>query len=314
MSFTDSRRTVVFVAGLIAALPLVAAPLAGPTLISAAHAQPPEPPQLAPLAPPVPPALPVNPELLEFAPLSEKESAALEAAKKRSRLEVLCGLPIDLKVQNADLETIVAQIIKTTEADTPIEVRGEYTAQFSLNLKDTSVVQILTSLANLNGSELYVLEDRLLISPYVQLNDTEAAHSKRLTNDRPMGIVSPSGVVAAGLLQERFTQWVEQLIADAPEETPREQFARGTLRMGDLNPEMQELMQYGVGGRFQSPSLQRRTLYPADTIVTFYFLQPGALRLSLEVPGPANPLLPGAETSMTRNARYKEKHRDEAAQ
>lgn len=197
-----------------------------------------------------------------------------------------------MKVKDADLKTIAAEIIKTTKTEVPIEVRGEHPALFVFDLKDATVGRILASVAQLNGSQLYLVEDRIIIAPEEKLSQTERSHNTVWNgNERPI-VVSETKRLAYQMLPRRFSAWMDQKLAAAPEGTDTEKLQAGNLRLGDLSADMQQLIQAALG--IDNP-LEKlifppdEVTFPPNAVVGYEFTAPNNLHLTVTLVADSKP-------------------------
>ena len=86
----------------------------------------------------------------------------------------VCGNTVDLKMENASLQDVVARIKQMLPNQAVrIEVRGDSPVRVSFDFKGINVGNLLTPVAGLAGCKLYVFGSGLLIAPPSQLTKGE---------------------------------------------------------------------------------------------------------------------------------------------
>ncbi len=86
----------------------------------------------------------------------------------------VCGNAIDLKMENATLQDVIAGIKQRLPNHTiNLEVRGDSPVRVGFDFKGVNVGNLLTPVAALAGCKLYVLHSGLLIAPPSQLTEDE---------------------------------------------------------------------------------------------------------------------------------------------
>ena len=124
--------------------------------------------------------LPMPPLTIDKAPLSTKQQSEIERILSISRNEEFCHNALDLKLENATIEDVIARI-KAAFPQQQVEIRQRDARplQVSLDLQETTVGTVLQGVAELADCKLWVLPDGLLIAPPGKLNQVERELAER---------------------------------------------------------------------------------------------------------------------------------------
>jgi hypothetical protein len=178
-------------------------------------------------------ALP-NPKL----PFSLEDQASIDKALKLTEQEELSKTIVPLKVKDATLEELVAEIQRVLPAAKIIEVRDASPVHLSFELKEALVGQVLQSAAALASCELYLLPDRLLISPQNKLTREES-------KERFAWMPGANNLYTVGPIQRMFVRKLAENVQRrvATSAGPGGNGATAVL-VGDLEPELQEMVHH----------------------------------------------------------------------
>ena len=114
------------------------------------------------------------PPTFQPAPLTPEQTKAIDRIAAVVRCENLCRSSFDIKLENGTIDDAIARI-KAAFPTQQVEIRQRDVRplKLSLNLKDTNVGAVLSGMAALSNSVLWVMPDGLLIAPPAKLNQTE---------------------------------------------------------------------------------------------------------------------------------------------
>ncbi len=166
----------------------------------------------------------------------DSETAAKSLA--RVQQEDFCKMQVHLKVENATLRKIAAELEILLPKEAQIEVRNANSAtQFTFDLAKGSVGEILQAAASLAQCKFYVLSDRLLIAPRDQLSPAERADAKEWAKNQ--AVIGLGGWSARPIAERELSRAVF-------DELQQRRVAQGNnspLRFGDLNNDSQQMIQ-----------------------------------------------------------------------
>ncbi len=241
-------------------------------------------------------------------------------------MENVCKFPIDLKVKDASLEQVVAQVKKVLPPKTLIEVRGALPVRVTFDLHDTTVGGALTSVGSLAGCKLWVFADRVLLSPPGSLSGVENADIEAMTGGEWSRNVAAggSGWWAKGQGERQLLLTVadvfEQHLAKNPAAVavatinatgvgavtrPTPMTApTAVLLFGDLSPDAQAIMQQLVqwtnaGGHYRDPNIGLITL-SSNTKITFDNSNPHDVEIAVQNPLESDATPPSVSWGFTR--------------
>ncbi len=113
-------------------------------------------------------------------PLSSEEKATIAKVIAISHQENVCKNRLNLKMDNATLEDVVARVKELLPGQTiAVEVRGASPVHVGFNLKGARVGDVLDHVAALAGCKLFVLSNGLLIAPASLLTGAELQDIKQ---------------------------------------------------------------------------------------------------------------------------------------
>lgn len=221
-------------------------------------------------------------------PLSPDNRASSSKTIGMVRLAEQATLPVHLKVTDATLEDVTVQLKQALGLKIPIEIRLTSAAHFTFGVQATPVGQILNSVATLAGGKLYVLSDRLLMAQANQLSATESQEAKewhRVFNDRGAGVDSVDQFVgqARQVILDNIITWFQTVGQDKeqPGKAAPQTINATQVRLGDLNPDLHQMVQYVVtwNNRRRDPMAAPLT---SDTVISFDNSAPGSYRLEIK--------------------------------
>ena len=114
------------------------------------------------------------PTTFQPAPLTPKQQADIERINAITRYEEFCKMPLDLKLENGTIDDAIKRI-KAAFPTQQVEIRQRDVRplKLSVDLKDTTVGTVLSGMAALSDSVLWVMPDSLLIAPPGKLTQAE---------------------------------------------------------------------------------------------------------------------------------------------
>ncbi len=108
-----------------------------------------------------------------FKPLPTEVKATVDRFYAMLHQEQVCSMPLDFVVKDASLDDIIAKAKAVLPPETVIEVRESRPMSLTLDLRNTSVGNVLQATAGFMGSKLWVFNDRLVIAPQNKLSKVE---------------------------------------------------------------------------------------------------------------------------------------------
>lgn len=219
------------------------------------------------------PGATVQPGKFKVPPLTPENRAAVRKAMAWNAQGQLCSFPISLRVTRGTLQDVVAGIQAALPQRAAIEVRANSPARYTLDLHGTTIGEILSGAATLAGCSVYAFNDHLLLATVDQLSDAERAEAKVFNSNLGEQI----RVSAESNGQQVFLDVITSTLAagaaanapaGAESATGR---AAGSLRLGDLSPELQQMIQQLMAWTLEKhrfPNLRMPRL-TADGLVSF---------------------------------------------
>lgn len=265
----------------------------------------------------------------KFKPLPAETRTEIQKAFLFVQREDICKTPFDLKVKDATLEDVAAQV-KAAFPNTPliIKVRDARPVKLSFELPGTKTGDALQQVSALGGCELFLFPDYLLLAPADKLNEQEqsdlknskgwswkksrfAAGAPSQWNPGVNGLVEThTGRTTEDVVKPALVRAIYQSVQDnaAPMKqsptraTPDTKTNPNlTLTFGDLSPEAQGMVQQIVNWQCaqaleMNPDIPRlfNTQLTADALVDINTSKPKEIVVTIrpgasEHPGPTRP-------------------------
>ena len=249
-----------------------------------------------------------------------------------ANMENVCKFPLDLKVKDASLEQVVAQIKKVLPPKTLIEVRGALPVRVTFDLHDTTVGGALGPVGSLAGCKLWVFADRVLLSPPGSLSALELADVEAMTGGEWSRNVAAGGSgwwaqgqgktqllsAMADVFEQHFAKiataatggannvvnGATTVAGAAGTESISKKAASTVVLFGDLSPDAQAIMQQLVAWtnsefRQANPRVGVVTLSP-NTKITFNNSNPHDVSLDVKNEADSNLAPPSMGWGFTR--------------
>lgn len=215
---------------------------------------------------------------LTFKPFPAETKAKLAEFDGLLKGEEICSTRLDFAVKDADLGDIIGKVKKVLPAGTEIEVREPLPVRVTVDLKSTSVGNVLQATAGFMGSKLWVFPSHLVIAPKSKLSPEEEAAIKRrkggewakgALNDGQGWGTSFTHDVAIRAIGVRIQEALGN-IDPATGLPPFKKMLATKMSFGDLSPEIQGVVQRLVDSTRndtlrEHPGLPRMTLRPDAT-------------------------------------------------